>query len=70
MEWQIGKTKVFLRGCVHEPLEDRRLHVINSMATRIQKVWKGQRQRKKYVELRSATVKIQECYLTWKMRIR
>ena len=70
LEWQIGKSKVFLRGCVHEPLEERRLHVINSMATRIQKVWKGQRQYKSFRELRAATLRIQQSYLAWKLRIR
>ena len=27
-EWQIGKTKVFLRSCVHEPLEEKRRQVL------------------------------------------
>ena len=70
MEWQIGKTKLFLRGCVHEPLEDRRLSIINAMATRIQKVWRGQRMRKDFLKKRSAAKMIQECYLTWRLRIR
>ena len=70
MEWQIGKNKVFLRGCVHEPLEDKRLGVINSMATRIQKVWKGQRRRKEFVRWRTAARKIQESYRAWRLRIR
>ena len=59
MEWQIGKNKVFLRSCVHEPLEDKRLSVNNGMATRIQKVWKGQRQRKDFVKKRTAARTIQ-----------
>jgi len=46
-EWQIGKSKIFLRGCVHEPLEDRRHKILNGMASKIQKTWKGQLQRKK-----------------------
>lgn len=58
-EWQIGKTKLFLRGCVHEPLEDRRMGITNTAATRIQKVWKGQRLRKEFVGRRSAAKKIQ-----------
>ena len=69
-EWQIGKTKLFLRGCVHEPLEERRLAIINAMATKIQKVWKGQRLRKDFLRKRSAAKNIQECYLTWRLRIR
>ena len=48
-EWQVGKSKIFLRGCVHEPLEEKRQKVLNSMAVRIQKTWKGQKQRKRFV---------------------
>jgi myosin heavy subunit len=40
-EWQIGKTKVFVRSCVHEPLEDGRSQVVNAMAVQIQKFWRG-----------------------------
>lgn len=69
-EWQIGKSKVFLRGLVHEPLEDRRMAILTNKATIIQKVWKGQRKRKEYQRLRRATVKIQESYLAWRSRIR
>ncbi len=39
VEWQIGKSKVFLRGCVFEPLEERRQRVLNSSATKIQVNW-------------------------------
>jgi myosin heavy subunit len=48
-EWQVGKSKIFLRGCVHEPLEEKRMKVLNGMAVKIQKTWKGQRQRKRSV---------------------
>ena len=68
-EWQMGKNKIFLRGSVSEPLEDKRLFLINKAATKIQKTWKCQRQRRKYVEIRVATIKIQESYMTWKLRI-
>lgn len=40
-EYQIGKTKVFLRSVVHEPLEDLRNRIIIGNATRIQKIWRG-----------------------------
>ncbi len=69
-EWQIGKTKVFLRGCVFEPLEEKRQKVLNASATLIQAVWKGQRQRKTYVRRREATLRIQRSYLSWRQRIR
>ena len=50
-EWQVGKSKIFLRGCVHEPLEEKRQKILNAMSVKIQKTWKGQRQRKRF-ELR------------------
>ena len=68
-QWQMGKNKIFLRGCIHEPLEDKRLSLLNNAARKIQKTWKGQRQRRKFVEIRRATVKIQQRFLTWKLRI-
>ncbi len=68
-QWQMGKNKIFLRGCVHEPLEDKRLRLLNSAACKIQKTWKGQRQRRKYVEIRRATQRIQQSYKAWKQRI-
>jgi myosin heavy subunit len=40
-EWQIGKTKVFIRSCIHEPLEDGRNQVVHAMAIQIQKFWRG-----------------------------
>ena len=68
-QWQMGKTKIFLRGCVHEPLEDKRLNLLKKAATTIQKTWKGQKQRRRFVEVRMATKKIQESFLAWKLRI-
>lgn len=40
-EWQIGKHKVFLRSCAHEPLEDSRNQILNSRAIQIQRTWRG-----------------------------
>ena len=68
-ECQIGKTKIFLRGCVHEPLEEKRLRTLNFKATVIQKTWKGQRQRSNYLKIRTAAKIIQASYLTWRARI-
>ena len=68
-QWQLGKSKIFLRHTVHEPLEEKRLLLINKAATIIQKTWKGQKQRRIYVEVRKATKKIQESFLAWKLRI-
>ncbi|XP_039281618.1 myosin-VIIa [Nilaparvata lugens] len=46
--WQIGKTKVFLRGSAHEPLEDNRVRIINAKALVLQRVWRGYNVRKGY----------------------
>ena len=43
--------------------------LIFQAATKIQKTWKGQRQRRKFDEIRVATIKIQESFMTWKLRI-
>lgn len=39
--WQIGKTKVFLRGAAHEPLEDSRIKIVNAKAVFLQRIWRG-----------------------------
>ncbi|EEC00223.1 myosin, putative [Ixodes scapularis] len=46
IEWQIGKTKVFLRSSVYDPLEEARRKLLREMSLIIQKVWRGWRQRK------------------------
>lgn len=68
-EWQMGKTKVFLRSCVHEPLEDARKQVINSKATVIQKHWRRYQQKKGFGKIRQAVLRIQHAYRGWKLRI-
>ncbi|XP_059621971.1 myosin-I heavy chain isoform X2 [Phlebotomus argentipes] len=68
-EWQLGKTKIFLRGLVHEPLEDARKQVINGKAVIIQTAWRRVMARRKYVRVRSAALRIQHAYKGWKSRI-
>lgn len=68
-EWQMGKSKIFLRSVVHEPLEDARKQVISEKAMRIQAVWRGYAARKSYQRIRQATLKIQHAYTGWKLRI-
>lgn len=69
-EWQLGKSKVFLRSLVHEPLEERRQGVRNVSAVKIQSTWKGWRQRRQYRAIWKAAKRIQECFLSWSTRIR
>jgi len=68
-EWQIGKTKVFLRSKVHEPLEDARNQVINQKALKIQSAWRRHAALKKFTRLRGAALLIQHAYKGWKLRI-
>lgn len=68
-EWQLGKTKVFLRTKAYEPLEDLRQVIINSKALVIQKNWKSFLCKKRYLHIRNATLKIQHAYRGWKLRI-
>lgn len=68
-EWQIGKTKVFLRSIVHEPLEDARKQVINLNAIIIQNAWRRHRHQKQYQRTRNAVLRIQHAYKGWRSRI-
>lgn len=68
-EWQIGKTKVFMRSHVHEPLEETRNKMITNKAVLIQKMYRGYRVRKEYKIIRKAVLRIQHAYRGWKMRI-
>ena len=40
-EWQIGKTKVFLRTTINDPLEEKIREVLRRFAIAIQKRWRG-----------------------------
>lgn len=68
-EWQIGKMKVFMRTCVYEPLEEKRLKLLNHNAILIQKIYRGYCVRCDYVNKRTASLKIQHAYKGWKLRI-
>ncbi len=68
-EWQIGKTKVFLRHTVFEPLEEKRRALLGLKIVIIQKVWRGYRQRKKYLELRRSAIVIQTAFKGLRLRL-
>lgn len=69
-EWQIGRTKVFLRSAVHEPLEDARKRVRHRQAARLQAAWRGRRERRRYERIRAAVRCIQHAAAGWQQRIR
>lgn len=68
-EWQVGKTKVFLRSVVHEPLEDARKQVVHGKAIIIQKEWRRYSQQMKYAKIRNAVLRIQHAHKGWRSRI-
>lgn len=68
-EWQVGKSKVFLRSIVHEPLEDARKQVINGKAVTIQTAWRRYYEQKKYAKIRKAVLQIQHAHKGWRSRI-
>lgn len=68
-EWQVGKSKVFLRSKVHEPLEDARKQVISMNAIKIQTVWRKYHQQMQYKKIKQAILRIQHAYKGWKLRI-
>lgn len=61
-EWQIGKTKVFMRSHVHEPLEETRNKMVMNKAILIQKHFRGYIVRKEYKAIRNAVLKLQVSY--------
>jgi myosin-5 len=60
-KYQIGLTKIFLRAGMLAYLESRRLDRLNALATVIQKNYKRTMQRRKYLKMRAAAIRIQ----TW-----
>lgn len=68
-EWQVGRTKVFLRSVVHEPLEDARKQVISTKAIIIQTAWRSYQEKKRYGKIRRAALIIQHAHKGWKLRI-
>ncbi|XP_078315383.1 unconventional myosin heavy chain 6-like isoform X7 [Crassostrea virginica] len=68
-EWQVGKTKVFMRNSVFEPLEVRRFEFLTLNALFIQKIWRGFHCRKAYLVKREAVIIIQTNYRALRYRI-
>lgn len=68
-EWQIGRTKVFLRPKIYEPLEDARNKMLTSRAILIQKTYRKYVVRKNFLKIRDSVLRIQHAYKGWKLRI-
>ena len=69
-EWQIGKTKVFLRISVFDPLEEKRKLLLTEKMIVIQKVWRGYIARKRFLEMRYAAIILQKHFRGSQQRIR
>ncbi|KAH8275039.1 hypothetical protein KR018_000045, partial [Drosophila ironensis] len=69
IEWQIGKSKVFLRTVAYQSLEDKRIEVTHNNAVIIQKYWRRFCCFKSYSRIKQAVLKIQHAYKGWKLRI-
>ena len=69
-EWQIGKSKVFLRISVFDPLEDKRKLLLTEKMIVIQKVWRGYIARKRFLEMRHAAIVLQKHFRGSRQRIR
>lgn len=69
-EWQIGKTKIFLRISVFDPLEEKRKALITEKMIIIQKVWRGFVARRRYRRLRIAAVVLQKHFRGNRQRVR
>ncbi|KAL8585216.1 hypothetical protein ACOMHN_013231 [Nucella lapillus] len=68
-EWQVGKTKVFMRNNVFEPLEESRMELLNRKAVRIQKIWKGFLYRREFLRKKEATLILQEHFRSFRLRL-
>nr|XP_034326517.1 myosin-I heavy chain isoform X5 [Crassostrea gigas] len=68
-EWQVGKTKVFMRNSVFEPLEVRRFEFLTLNALFIQKIWRGFHCRKAYLVKREAVIILQTNFRALRYRI-
>lgn len=69
-DYQLGKTKVFLKDAHDSSLQVLREKAFHRHATLIQKTWRGFRQRRRYERIRRAALVIKRFYRAFKDRIR
>ncbi|BFZ12100.1 hypothetical protein BsWGS_15138 [Bradybaena similaris] len=68
-EWQVGKTKVFMRNCVFEPLEEMCQNLIKRKATIIQKTWRGFACWRDYHRKKQAVLILQDSFRSFRLRL-
>ena len=69
-EWQIGKSKIFLRMSVFDPLESKRKALITEKLIIIQKVWKGFVARRQFLHKKAAIITLQKHFRGSRQRVR
>lgn len=67
--WKIGKTMVFLRANVYQPMEERRNQLFVDMSTLIQSYWRAYVKRKEFQLKKSSTIIIQEKFRAYRHRL-
>ena len=68
-EWQIGKTKVFLRNSVFEPLEEALRKLLHKHVVLIQSTWRGYYVRSQFQRKLRAIVRIQSAMRAYRQRL-
>ena len=69
MDWQVGKTRIFLRSIVYEPLEERRALILSRSAVRIQSCCRAWIARKKFAGQKAAAILIQRSFRGHRQRL-
>lgn len=69
-EWQIGKTKIFLRISVFDPLETKRKALITDKIILIQKKWRGFVVRRRFLRKRNAAISLQKHFRGIRQRMK
>jgi len=68
-DWQVGKTRIFLRTNVFEPLEESRSQVLTRASLVIQSSIRGFILRKRYMSMKTAAKKIQHLFRAHRQRL-
>ncbi|KAG9510621.1 Myosin-I heavy chain, partial [Fragariocoptes setiger] len=66
---RIGKSMIFLRDCIYQPLEDKRKQLFVAMSIMIQKNWRMYRTRRDYCQAKTAAIKIQDTFRAYRGRL-
>ena len=68
-DWQVGKTRIFLRSSVYEPLEESRMAVLSLAATMIQSKYKSFVMRRHFSNMKTSAQMIQRVFRAHRTRL-